>query len=259
MARRPDVRVGRPRHATPSTARNPRGGARDARARGPGRHGRHEERDRLPGRGRPRQHDRLDLRRPEAGRRPRLEDRQDRVRRRVPQPRAVPARPAAGRPRRRRCPRRSLERRGRRPGTTRDGGSFRYVGAAVEQSRSRMEQAINEIGPHLVKFRGVDGFWHGPARDRARSPATVVLGLLAQVEQKNQNERLRVVRFLIQAEWYPEAKRRARRPGPRLPRRSARRSPRARASVVAGRGGPAPRRDRRSAAGPSSRRGRGRC
>ena len=42
--------------------------------------------------------------------------------------------------------------RGRRP--------FRYSGARLNKS-IHMEQAIIEIGPHVVKFRGVDGFWVG--------------------------------------------------------------------------------------------------
>jgi hypothetical protein len=69
----------------------------------------------------------------------------------------------------------------------------------------RMEQAINELGPYLVKLRGVDGFWLSQLSTR-QVPREVVLGLLAKVERTNQNERLRVARFLIQAEWYAEAK-----------------------------------------------------
>ena len=41
---------------------------------------------------------------------------------------------------------------GRRP--------FRYVGSRSPRPTS-MEQAIIEIGPHVVKYRGVDGFWLG--------------------------------------------------------------------------------------------------
>ena len=42
--------------------------------------------------------------------------------------------------------------RGRRP--------FRYQAGGANKS-IRMEQAIIEIGPHVVKFRGVEGFWVG--------------------------------------------------------------------------------------------------
>ena len=68
-----------------------------------------------------------------------------------------------------------------------------------------MEQAIIEIGPHLMKYRGVDGFWLGTLAT-SQVPRPVVIGLLARVEQKNQGERERVVRFLMDAGWYPEAK-----------------------------------------------------
>ena len=40
-----------------------------------------------------------------------------------------------------------------------------------------MEQAIIEIGPHIVRFRGVDGFWLGqssrPTRFRGRRDWTL--------------------------------------------------------------------------------------
>ena len=83
--------------------------------------------------------------------------------------------------------------------------SFRYVGPRSKEP-VRMEQAINELGPHMVKLRGVDGFWTGQLAT-SQVPRDVVLGLLARVDRKDQNERLRVARFLIQAEWYAEAKR----------------------------------------------------
>src|SRR5262249_5795488 len=57
----------------------------------------------------------------------------------------------------------------------------------------------------LVRLRGVDGFWLGQLA-LTQVPREVVLGLLAKVDQANQNERLRVARFLIQAEWYAEAR-----------------------------------------------------
>lgn len=69
---------------------------------------------------------------------------------------------------------------------------------------ARMKQAINVLGPDYVGYRGIDGFWIGNLAT-SQVPRPVVLGLLGQVEQTNQNERLRVARFLIQAKWYPEA------------------------------------------------------
>jgi pimeloyl-ACP methyl ester carboxylesterase len=80
---------------------------------------------------------------------------------------------------------------------------FSYVGRSGKSTR--MEQAINEMGPYAVKLRGVDGFWQGQLAT-SQVPREVVLAILAKVEQGNQNERLRVARFLIQAEWYKEAK-----------------------------------------------------
>src|SRR5947209_18969525 len=81
---------------------------------------------------------------------------------------------------------------------------FHYLGVRSGK-RVSMEQAINEMGPHRVKLRGVDGFWQGQlATDQV--PREVILAILAKVERDNQNERLRVARFLIQAKWYKEAK-----------------------------------------------------
>jgi pimeloyl-ACP methyl ester carboxylesterase len=81
--------------------------------------------------------------------------------------------------------------------------TFQYVGSKLKPIR--MEQAINELGPFLVKYRGVDGFWVSQVAT-GQVPREVVLGLLAKVDRKNQAERERVARFLIQAEWYTEAK-----------------------------------------------------
>ena len=86
--------------------------------------------------------------------------------------------------------------RGRRP--------FRYVGARLNKP-IRMEQAIIEIGPHIVKFRGVDGFWVGVI-ETGQIPREVVTSLLSRVEQKNVTERERVVRFLMDIGWNAEAK-----------------------------------------------------
>jgi acetyl esterase/lipase len=81
---------------------------------------------------------------------------------------------------------------------------FEYLGANLRKP-VRMEQAINELGPQISKIRGVDGFWQGQLATRA-IPKEVVLGLLARVDRKNINERRRVYSFLVQAEWYAEAK-----------------------------------------------------
>jgi pimeloyl-ACP methyl ester carboxylesterase len=68
-----------------------------------------------------------------------------------------------------------------------------------------MEQAIIEIGPHVAKIRGVDGFWVGVV-ETGHIPHEVVTSLLSKVEQKNVGERERVVRFLMDMGWNWEAK-----------------------------------------------------
>lgn len=83
--------------------------------------------------------------------------------------------------------------------------TFEYVSLRSSKPVS-MEQAINELGPYLVRYRGVDGFWQDGRLSLAAISRDVVLAILAKVDQKNQNERRRVVSFLIQAEWYTEAK-----------------------------------------------------
>jgi dienelactone hydrolase len=78
----------------------------------------------------------------------------------------------------------------------------KYTGRSLRAER--MKQAINEIGPDIVKFRGIDGFWLGQVATN-EVPRDVILGLLDRVDPSNKNERLRVARFLIQAQWYDEA------------------------------------------------------
>lgn len=82
--------------------------------------------------------------------------------------------------------------------------TFRYTGDKSSKPIT-MKQAIYELGPYVCKIRGIDGSWQAQLAT-SQVPREVVLGLLAKVDQKNQNERLRVGRFLIQAEWYDQAK-----------------------------------------------------
>ena len=81
--------------------------------------------------------------------------------------------------------------------------AFQYKNARL--AKIAMQQAINEISPHMTRYRGIDGFWVGQVAT-SQVPRAVILGLLAKVEQANENERLRVARFLIQAQWFDEAK-----------------------------------------------------
>ncbi|HZW33132.1 MAG TPA: PHB depolymerase family esterase [Isosphaeraceae bacterium] len=82
---------------------------------------------------------------------------------------------------------------------------FRYLGSKSARPLS-MEQAIIEIGPHIVRYRGVDGFWWPGLVETNQVPRPVMMALLGRVEQSNAGERERVVRFLMDAGWYPEAK-----------------------------------------------------
>ena len=82
--------------------------------------------------------------------------------------------------------------------------TFRYLGSRVNRPIS-MEQAIIEIGPHIVRYRGIDGFWLGVV-ETSQVPHPVVMSLVGRVNQKNAEERERVVRFLMDSGWYPEAR-----------------------------------------------------
>jgi hypothetical protein len=68
-----------------------------------------------------------------------------------------------------------------------------------------MTQAINDLGPHMVRYRGIDGFWVGQTAT-SQVPRSVVIGLLSRVDRTILNERQRIARFLLQSEWYPEAR-----------------------------------------------------
>jgi pimeloyl-ACP methyl ester carboxylesterase len=82
--------------------------------------------------------------------------------------------------------------------------AFRYVGSNLGKPVA-MEQAIIELGPHLSRIRGVDGFWQGQVATN-QIPREIVTSLLGRVDQSDEAERERVVRFFIDAGWYPEAK-----------------------------------------------------
>ena len=68
-----------------------------------------------------------------------------------------------------------------------------------------MEQAIIEIAPHVIKFRGVDGFWVGVI-ETGQIPRDVLISVLSKVQQKDAAERERVVRFMMDMGWRAEAR-----------------------------------------------------
>jgi pimeloyl-ACP methyl ester carboxylesterase len=82
--------------------------------------------------------------------------------------------------------------------------SFRYFGSNPERP-IRMQQAIIELSAHVVKFRGIDGFWLGQIQTD-QIPRQVVLGLLARANQKLVAERESVIQYLLEVGWYAEAK-----------------------------------------------------
>ena len=81
---------------------------------------------------------------------------------------------------------------------------FRYIGSRSNRPIS-MEQALVEIGPHVTRYRGIDGFWLGQVAT-SQIPREVVTELLGRVDKTNQEERERVVRFFMNAGWYAEAR-----------------------------------------------------
>jgi pimeloyl-ACP methyl ester carboxylesterase len=82
--------------------------------------------------------------------------------------------------------------------------SFLFEGSRTKQP-IRMEQAIIDIGPHITRYRGINGFWQGLVETN-QIPHKVVMALLGRVQQKNSAERERVIRFLMDVGWYAEAK-----------------------------------------------------
>ncbi len=81
---------------------------------------------------------------------------------------------------------------------------FQFFGSKGGKPAS-MEQAINEIGQNIVRYRGVDGFWKGQVAI-SQVPRSSIMSLLHKVDQTDESERERVARFLMGAGWYAEAK-----------------------------------------------------
>ena len=81
--------------------------------------------------------------------------------------------------------------------------TFRYRTASGKAIG--MTQGIMDLGPRVCLIRGIDGFWTGQVAT-STVPRSIVLAIVAKIDQKNLNERIRVCRFLIQAEWFAEAR-----------------------------------------------------
>jgi hypothetical protein len=81
--------------------------------------------------------------------------------------------------------------------------AFSYIGPGSGKP-VRMTQALIELGPKQVRFRGIDGFWRAEIAT-SQVPKAAILALLAKTDPADQSTRLKLGRFLIQAEWFPEA------------------------------------------------------
>ena len=68
-----------------------------------------------------------------------------------------------------------------------------------------LTQALIEIGPKAAKLRGVETYWASQV-STSTIPRGVISGLLNRIPKDEKDERLRVVRFYLQAEWFDEAK-----------------------------------------------------
>jgi pimeloyl-ACP methyl ester carboxylesterase len=82
--------------------------------------------------------------------------------------------------------------------------TFKYIGPRSKKPIT-MTQGIIALNPQTVRFRGIDNFWQGQLAT-SQVPKASILAMLGKVDQTNEDWRLRVVRFLIQAHWFPEAK-----------------------------------------------------
>ena len=82
---------------------------------------------------------------------------------------------------------------------------FSYL-APRSRKPVRMTQALIDLGPTISKLRGIDGFWQGQVAT-SQIPRPIVIGLIKRGDvETNVNERFKFCRFLIQAEWYDEAR-----------------------------------------------------
>lgn len=70
---------------------------------------------------------------------------------------------------------------------------------------TEVTQALIEIGPKACKLRGVESYWTGQV-STSEVPRPVIVGLLNRIPKEEKDERLRVVRFYLQAEWFEEAR-----------------------------------------------------
>lgn len=82
---------------------------------------------------------------------------------------------------------------------------FRYQPPRNTAKTIELTQALVELGPKAVKFRGVETYWTGQLAT-PNIPRQVIVGLLNRIPKEEKDERLRVVRYYLQAGWYDEAR-----------------------------------------------------
>lgn len=69
-----------------------------------------------------------------------------------------------------------------------------------------LTQALIEIGPKACKLRGIETYWAGQVYT-STVPKPVIEGLLNRIPKEEKDERLRAVRFYLQAGFFEEAAR----------------------------------------------------
>jgi pimeloyl-ACP methyl ester carboxylesterase len=67
-------------------------------------------------------------------------------------------------------------------------------------------QALIELGPKACKLRGIETYWAGQVYT-STVPRSVIEGLISRIPKEEKDERLRAVRFYLQAGFYDEAAR----------------------------------------------------
>jgi pimeloyl-ACP methyl ester carboxylesterase len=67
-----------------------------------------------------------------------------------------------------------------------------------------MTQGITRLGPKSCEVRGLDHYWKSDIAT-IELPRPIIRGIMDKVQRDNEEERLRVARWMIQAEWYEEA------------------------------------------------------
>lgn len=80
---------------------------------------------------------------------------------------------------------------------------FRHVGRRDGKGVA-MIQGITRLGPKSCEVRGLDRFWKSDIAT-VELPRPIIRGIMDKVQRDNEEERLRVARWMIQAEWYEEA------------------------------------------------------